>query len=612
MCPSLILLSGRIVVDDLQALENVMLAVEQAIQDPRFAGMQILRKENKFIANDGKADPYRAVQYTITFPGADGQQYTFELQLKTFASMISSDLFHNAVFKPEILNLPTGLQRTVREYNWRSDIEEAKAYLAGKGVQEQGTTRALSHRQKVEKAIAERDWNAFYDLVLSHIDDSVFANKRRWIAFYDWVNAAVNKEVEFLNELRQRNPELVQTLARASHDNGYYLTGDVAGADGKSGVIYSPGKPMLAPELDATLIGRLTQKGQDAYAGRYENFKGNNNKLTVAQLDLMSLSEDDLKAFFVAAGKDVNSPEVAGLISKILSLKTMTAEDLQGKPAKKILGTPVINLYHQTFDSMTERGRAIRNETARQKWETAIVGNQIKAVAVSVLLTEIGGMNQSGESRDLGRPALEGSEFSLREKLTHEAWVFALQYNDEYAFDGLNRAGKSDPEGWRSADGEGRGKMNYRAFTTAQDEQGNVRFENQINLDRTIDTAVNRALNEILLHSIEEKSRQALAGGVESADRFMLAKLQSVKAEYLAKYIKALISDRQLAAKLTSYIDARLNQDGEALVRGKSLRKWRRNWPVLWKKDVMSMPMLGVLSRDWAIKSVWSWIYCVR
>ncbi|HRZ39509.1 MAG TPA: hypothetical protein P5246_00715, partial [Candidatus Omnitrophota bacterium] len=560
------LLGGRIVVDDLRSLEKLMNAVEKVIaekqDDPRFKGMRILRKENKFIANDGKPDPYRAVQYTITFPGADGEQFTFELQLKTFSAMVASDLFHNAVYKAEVLNLPGDLQQVVRDYNWRSDVEETKAYLgkSAEGVE----SGALTYEQEIEKAVAERNFNRFFDLVLSRIDERTFSNKAEWIRTFDRVNALLNKEIEFLNELHRVHPEAIQILAKASHDNGYYLTPDVAGYDGKSGIIHDPTTVALVPELSAEAVGLLSERGREFYNNRYENFKGNNNKLTVGQLDLQSLSLEDLVEFFHRAGKDIRSKSVVDLISGIMSLKGLSSEQLVEKSAKQILNKPLINLYHQRFDDMEAKGKTINNDQAQMKWFEAIINNQLRAIAVSVLLTEIGGKREDGATRDLGEPAFPGTQFSLREKLIHEFWVFALQWNGEYAYDGRGREAQAitlemlsghdwgdfsaedilsglvdkkhvdpegwgalgfkaldpelktrwgddiaqrveriikltngaDPEGWRTADPEGRGVLDYRNFVTTLDKDGLVKFRNQINLDRTIDVAILRALTE--------------------------------------------------------------------------------------------------------------------
>ena len=556
-------------VDDLRSLEKVMLAVERIIKegqdDPRFQGMRILRKENKFIANDGKADPYRAVQYTITFPGKDGEQFTFELQLKTFSAMVASDLFHNAVYKSEILNLPGDLQQTVRDYNWQSDVEETKAYLgeeAARGVRAQ----ELSFEQRVGKAIEERDFSAFYDLVLSKIEagrnSRAFTDKAEWIKTYDWVNKMLDREVEFLNQLKETRPDIIQALARASHDNGYYKTKDVAGEDGRGGIINDPASTWLKPELSSEAINLLTEAGRRSYNGRYENFRGNNQKLSVGQLDLYNLSPEVLRAFFEAVGKDPEAPGVKRLIQDIESLRGASSEQLASKEAKKILNRPIINLYHQSFDDLLARGKAIVNSEARSKWNEAIINNQIKAVAVSVLLTEVGGVDENGQTRDLGRSASENVSFTLREKLIHEFWVFALQYNGEFAFDGLDRFGNKDSEGWRTADPEGRAAMNYERFVTTIDDLGNLSFANQINLDRTLDVAIMQEVVKIHLRSIAEKIAENRENPIK------IAGLQRARAEILAKYIKAVVNDRHLSDNLVEYIDAKFNQDSETLLRG--------------------------------------------
>ena len=114
------LLGGRVVVADLKSLEAVMKLVEQ-----KYGGEgRILEKENKFIKNNGTDNPYRAVHYIIK--ADDG--HCFELQLKTEASMVSSDLYHNAVYKPDILNLPEDQRRGVGNYCWQSVNQELSDY----------------------------------------------------------------------------------------------------------------------------------------------------------------------------------------------------------------------------------------------------------------------------------------------------------------------------------------------------------------------------------------------------------------------------------------------------------------------------------------------------
>lgn len=114
------LLGGRIVVKDLHSLELVMGQVEELYGKKGV----ILEKENKFVKNQGKNNPYRAIHYIIQTE--DGN--CFELQLKTESSMIASDLYHNAVYKPEILNLLDEQKAAVEQYNWQSDYDELIEY----------------------------------------------------------------------------------------------------------------------------------------------------------------------------------------------------------------------------------------------------------------------------------------------------------------------------------------------------------------------------------------------------------------------------------------------------------------------------------------------------
>ena len=114
------ILGGRIVVRDLISLEQVMQEVE------KFYGEQgyILDKSNKYVVNSGKNNSYRAIHYTIKL----NDSHCFELQIKTESSMISADLLHNVIYKPDILNLPPEKKQAVIEYSWRSLYKELMSY----------------------------------------------------------------------------------------------------------------------------------------------------------------------------------------------------------------------------------------------------------------------------------------------------------------------------------------------------------------------------------------------------------------------------------------------------------------------------------------------------
>lgn len=114
------LLAGRIVVNDLSSLELVMEQIEELYGKSE----KILEKENKFVKNQGKDNPYRAIHYIIK--SEDGN--CFELQLKTEDSSISSDLHHNAVYKSYILNLNEDEKNSVEKYYWQSNYNELTKY----------------------------------------------------------------------------------------------------------------------------------------------------------------------------------------------------------------------------------------------------------------------------------------------------------------------------------------------------------------------------------------------------------------------------------------------------------------------------------------------------
>jgi len=554
------LLGARIIVEDLQSLEKIMMAVEGFIQthqnDPRFGGMQILRKENKFIANDGKDDPYRAIQYTITMPGKNGELYTFELQLNDFYSALVAEFTEQVNYKT-IIQLPGELREMVKAVHWRQTTENYKNYLTAKG--RKVPVSQLSLEQQIQIAIEARDFNAFYDLVLSKITPETFASKAKWIQMYDWVNAMLKKEVEFLEELRQTRPEVVEALIAATHDKGYWEAKDDKGISMKDRVDNPADASWIVPELPQSAYELLPPEGKKAYDNRYENFNGSNNKLTVGMLGLHRLSADDLEKFFSAVGKDVKAEGVIALMAEISNLRGKSDQEIMADAnLKKVFKRAVLNLYHMPFAAMKQKAAQIKDAKAKQIFLDTIRINNIKAAALTAMLTEIGGVDAQGNPRDLNRfvPGVadeNGVRYTIKEKLTHEGWAFAVQSGGEYAYDGTDRKGRSDPEGWRGANDLT--QQGYPDFINTK-KHAWARA-----LDKSIDDANMKELTTQQLLQIAQIIR-----GTVSPVR--LQRLQRAKSLLMGKYLKSLVRDRSLAEQLTTAIDQRYNRDSDILLRG--------------------------------------------
>lgn len=515
------LIGGRIVVDDLRTLESVKKSVEERIQAT--PGMSILRVENKFVANQGRNDPYRAIHYVIAL-GESG--HTFELQLKTFSSMIASDLYHNAIYKPDILNLPTRFQDTVRAYNWQSVIGEMRTYMPEATAD---THEGANGNGRVEQAIADLDANAFHDLVHTRLSaDAPLSESDR-----ELLKRFHEREVGKLQGIAERSPEIFAELLAAAHDAYYVLAAQSA--------VESQKKDQLGAGLPEAALAQMTEKGRAAFDTRYERFDGSNNKLSVEDLDLHHLASSEalrpaLERFFVACGKD---PAAAGIAKVIDDIVANAGEGEAAATWRK--KKMVMNLYHERYGTLQEREGQITNNTAKQAWKEAVVRNQINGIATASLLTEIGGNTETGLPRDLSQTALsiDGKEYSMREMLTYAYWVATNPSSDF-----------------------GKRNLSYRDFATNADTAWNRDF------DKAIDEAVTRALVHGHLRTIGERLK-------EEHEPILVARLQKAKAEIIQKFLKRQLTDRNLAESLAAAISQEVDAQCIELVRTESDEKKR-------------------------------------
>jgi len=482
------MLGARIVVEDLHSLEKVMETLEAEV--PNWPGAQILRKENKFLVNNGKPDPYRAIQYTIAIPDDGGQLHTFELQLKTFSSMIASDLFHNAVYKPEVLNLHKELQESVRRYNWQSDYEEMSDYL---GTGKKTEKRALSADQEIDEAIETTDYNNFYDLVLNKIDaGSPLDNTTK-----DCIKSFHDKEVNGLRELEIKDKALFISLMAAAHESYFEQTAqDVLSPDKYRGSM------QFGNNLPEEAVALLPNTAQERYQKRYENFNGGNNKISAGELGLLELTGDRLKAFLTAAGKDTASPKVAGFI-----IKAATDPD-------EVKRLNVMNLYHAHFSELNDIGEKISDKSAKQRWRKAIIDNQVGAVASSSILTEIGGKDIAGVERDLSAAAV--GQYTKREMLTFLFFISAINQSSEF----LNKS--------------------YEDFVTSESSAWARDY------DRKMDRDIMKTIVTLQMGIVEDEMSQ-------ETDPILLARLQKARIELLNKYACTMLPNSRVSDLINNY-----------------------------------------------------------
>lgn len=480
------LIGGRIVVEDLSSLEETMLALESMEQD---GSIVVLRKENKFIGNDGRPDPYRAIHYVVAIPGT---MHTAEIQIKTLSSMVASDLYHNAVYKPHILNLPGELKDSVSAYNWRSVEKEMEEYSTAKGAEiNSPELEARNDVQDIELAIESLDYNVFYDLVLSTIepDKPVASATKELIARFH------NKETGKLIDLMDLDEELVLSLAASAH-NAYY---DKAVAD----MVSNPNKPQLGCRIPEEALKLLPDSAQALYLSRFDRFDGTNNKLTVIDLELDKLDEASLVEFFKLAGKDPANGQ--GKIAELMNaISQHRSGQEQTEQLKKIA---LVNMFHAPFDELLvapedSAGKPYDTESAQAKtWRNTLVSSQLKAIATSSMLTEIGGYDQSRDFRDITAKVFEDSEFTARELLTFAIFISADRTDSEF----------SDTA--------------YSAFVTNESSEWARDF------DKTIDTAVMKTTMETQVITINKIVE-------ETQSNVQLARLQKARMELVAKQLR--------------------------------------------------------------------------
>ena len=475
------LIGGRIVLEDLESLEKVMQCFEQMDELNR---IKVLRKENKFIVNNGRTDPYRAIHYTIEIPET---LQTAEIQLKTLSSMVASDLYHNAIYKPHILNLPSELQDSIRNYNWRSVEDEMIEYAAHKDINVK-EDNAENHNRKLESIIETLDYNLFYDEVLSKIDASrPIPNETKII-----LEAFHNIEKEKLFNLMTEDENLVLTMAAVAH-NSYY---EKAVAD----MVNDTSKPQLGNEIPESALSLLSQQAQDLYKSRYDNYlNGLGNKLSALDLELDKLAIEDIEKFFELSGKDISKGKVAELIEAIGAVKDGS------ETTDKLKTTNIVNIFQAKFDELltapvdSEGNKYDVKSNQYQQWRDSLILTQLNAIASSSILTEISGNNIDNQKRDIYDRTVPGLPYTIREFLIFAFFVSADRKNSEFA------------------------DYSYESYVTDEGSEWARDF------DKHMDLEIMKGMTETQLITISEMIEDSSNNPVK------LARLQKARIELLAK-----------------------------------------------------------------------------
>jgi len=601
------LVGGRIIVDDYMQLERLAGCIEDYFEDDgdggmigrgRMKGAVLISKVNKYVEYHNTPRSYRAVHYSISFPGTE---YSFELQLMTMETLIAMQLEHDVVYKEDVLTLNRELRQTIINYCWRTTAESLKKYYFFKkgtveGVEEAVLLEVLArgraitgsrflspqYDEAVRDAIARRDFNGFYDLVLSKIDDKVITTKELWMRFYDWINAMVDEEETHIRKLFADQPEVVAGMIESTHNNGYWRNPN------NKGRLESRDHPQVGWMLNRkaeSILKQYTRRGWRAYCDRFDNFEWSNNKLSVWDLGLTELSEEQLEEFFSVCGpngKDVNAPEIRAIIDGIVDMKTkftdvqikrirdleklapsqveaeLWALSKETSCARKdilyteaVLNNKIMNLYHTSFRKMAAMSRHFRNTEARDNWIKAIHSNQFRAIASSAMLTEIGDYDVHGNPRDLSVIAVPGTAYTKREELIHYIWIMALQYNNEFAFDGTDRHGDRDKDETRIKDR--RVSLPYADYI--KDPAYQVHRKN----DKNMDMAVLRELTRAHLTEV----RTLIS---ETSNPVIMARIIADRISMVAKYILHMVDDGKIARKISDLIRLKAEDDMRLLL----------------------------------------------
>lgn len=109
-------IGGRIVTEDLEGLEKVMVGLERT-----FGERGILEKENYYTSGRTRQRPYRLIRYTVLVRGVQ-----CEVQLTTLRSSIVADIYHDIFYKKRTPQMPEGTKDYVDGLRRATTLREHK------------------------------------------------------------------------------------------------------------------------------------------------------------------------------------------------------------------------------------------------------------------------------------------------------------------------------------------------------------------------------------------------------------------------------------------------------------------------------------------------------
>jgi len=554
----------------------------------------------------------------------DTGSHTFELQIKTERGSTASDLFHDSVYK-DLMNLLGELKKIVKDYNWNSFYEDTLIYGLKKGlVRAEDLEKEKIRKLLKEKGMPDEEIEEYFKNYMNPTEDIANAanafvelwasgrpgprdaayEKRLQTAvvnavlagdvtrFYDLVESQysfrdtlpvpvrqlkhffANRRQLMIVLVKKEHPAAVAPHEDAAH-NSYInsaVKDDLEATGGQLGWRLSPAaEAMLTPEARAI------------YMDRFNTFKSRGTKLSVEDLQLHLLSDEQLYAFFQASGKTFDRAKVEALVAQIRAenpdaqgmkkifkgQKANGAEQLIAKimfyredsdaVRQQRITLKVVNLFHASRQEQTDVARNpgnpfyIRDEALRKEWLKRLDTNQLGAVVSASTITEIayGPVRdldgnvvmqkdpatgaESPKMRDMSQIVLKtesGEEYTLREMMVFWTFISFINPGSEFA------------------------DFSYEKFVTSPNSEW----------ARKIDVAMDQAIMISLVKSQLEVLRERIAANGKNTA--LTARDQELRRKIVEKYLRSILKDPYLIQHLSNYFMSSHRRQIFTLIRG--------------------------------------------
>ena len=529
---------------------------------PLPAGFTIVRVENKFTANIDTLDScppctaaqhsmpalnvrvvvtgcrYRAVHYIMQLErqalggeGSGASHLTFELQLKTFPSMISSDLYHNVVYKSLLPQTSASMADTIRRYAWENVYDELKGFYTSQlNVEHVAAKQATDNTSLIQQLLSSTtysgnlklhlvDVNSVYDLLLATTTTTTVVSDNI-VRFLQCFHNDRRQHMQLALLRAADCPNAVPPLLSAAHDTYFALDIRPQVANAKSIV--------LGASLSESAARLLPECGKLRYALRYEALgqPGVACSLTAADLGLHLLSREQLEEFFTQCGKDVTCYAVKGLIELLTSQQPQQEEERGSSPF-------VMSIYHAPYSELVRAEHGISDPSAKKAFVSCFFHNQLHGLTTAALLMEIGGQDADQRPRNLNKSVdtFAGKPHTMRDVLTWLFWTCA----NMSAMPSLPRS--------------------YRDFIERREEL--LSMSNPLLRGVPIDRSFTRAIAGQEIKSIEKQLRGDLGRQqTETLSPITAARLLKAHADVVSKYLGVCVDDQDLAHRLSLFIEA--------------------------------------------------------